>query len=113
MNNTTLAGLLQSVKEISGPDANVKVFDLTIGVKNKYKNKEGEHAGKYGREFISTKFYARSPEQAKFVNETLTKVVEEKGNIAVVAELRNESYEKNGEKVYRLVPIVQDITPFI
>lgn len=114
MKQVQLAGVINKIQRLTQGDKETQVYAITVGVKNEYPNKEGEHKGKYGRQFFEVKHFANSEKAQKFVEETLAKVEREKTPVAVRGELRNNNYTNaDGEKQYRVDIVAQDIIPFL
>src|SRR5699024_11748071 len=83
MKQVQLAGVINKIQRLTQEDKETQVYAITVGVKNEYPNKEGEHKGKYGRQFFEVKHFANSEKSQKFVEETLAKVEREKTPVAV------------------------------
>lgn len=108
---TNLVGQLNNIRVQEGNKATVAY--LSIGVKNAYKNKGGEYEGKYSRTFYDVKFFATTDNQKKFLENTLRKVAEDKGIIAVDARIEPNVYEKDGKQQYGLQLIADNVAPYL
>jgi len=101
-----------SVRKISEKE-NISIYDITIQEKDAFKQQNGEYAGKYNRTFIPAKFFADTPQKKQFVEETLTKIAENKTPVSASLIFRNNYHEKDGQPVYDNEFVIDNIVPFL
>ena len=94
---TKITGRLQKVVKFEN-EGKLPTFVLTMRVQNKYKNKDGEHAGKYGSKFYDVKYFPQTENQVGLIENTIQKRAGQQDKIMTVdADLVPTVFRKNGE----------------
>lgn len=117
MLNMFAAGKLVSVRELSNTNG-IKVYSITVGVKNTYKEKSGEYAGTHGRTFVNAKFFADTENKVNFIENTVKPLVAGKEDkeftpVSMDVQFRNNNYGNADNKVYSDEFVVQQFTPYL
>ena len=107
--NTKLTGRVQEVRKFEN-EGKLPTFVITMRVQNDYKNKSGEHAGKYGSKFYDVKFFPKTEAQIGLVENTIQKRVGQNDKIMTIdADLIPNNYtDVYGVDHYKLQLIAQD-----
>ena len=109
MPQLNLTGRIQDVKRFEGKDGKLPTFIVTTRVQNEYKNKEGEHKGKYGSKFYDARFFPKTEAQVDLIEKHIATRKNDNTKITTVTcELEPVHYTKNGEDVYELQLIAQN-----
>ena len=109
MPSINLTGRIQDVKRFEGKDGKLPTFIVTTRVQNEYKNKDGEHKGKYGSKFYDSKFFPKTEAQVDLIEKHIAPRKNDSSKITTVTcDLEPVHYVKNGKDVYELQLVAQN-----
>lgn len=98
MNKVYQSGRLVKEPEIITATSGIKIAKLTIAVKRKYKNEQGE----YDSDFFNCSAFRNSADY-------IEKYVKKGSFVNICGRLENRSYESNGEKKYYTEIVIEEI----
>ena len=107
--NTKLTGRVQEVRKFEN-EGKLPTFVITMRVQNDYKNKSGEHAGKYGSKFYDVKYFPRTEAQVGLIENTIAKRQGQNDKIMTIEAdvLPNQFTDKDGKEHFELQLVAQD-----